>query len=90
MNIFSGLEEIVEKDYPLARCTWFGLGGSADYFIRPQTLEQLQAVMKRCTENNVAMRLLGFGSNLLVSDAGVKAAGLTPGGVKTGLSTWAL
>ncbi len=53
MNIFSNLEEIVETDYPLARRTWYGLGGQADYFIKPRTVEQLKDVVRRCNENNI-------------------------------------
>jgi len=74
MNIFSGLEKIVETKYPLAKSTWYGLGGLADYFIRPQSLEQLSEAAKRCNENGVAIRVMGFGSNLLVGDKGVRGA----------------
>lgn len=74
MNIFVGLEKIVEKNYPLGKSTWFGLGGSADYFIQPQNTDQLADVAKRCGENNIAIKVLGFGSNLLVHDKGVKGA----------------
>lgn len=74
MNIFSGLEKIVETNYPLARCTWYGLGGPADYFIRPKTTEQLKEVVQRCNENNIPIYVMGFGSNLLISDKGLRAA----------------
>jgi len=74
MSLFSGLEEIVKTNYPLAKQTWYGLGGPADYFIRPKTIEQLQTVVERCRENGVRIQVLGFGSNLLVSDEGVRAA----------------
>jgi UDP-N-acetylmuramate dehydrogenase len=74
MGIFSGLEDIVETGYPLAKRTWYGLGGPAEYYIRPQTLEQLKKVVRRCTENAVPMYVLGFGSNLLVRDEGVRGA----------------
>jgi UDP-N-acetylmuramate dehydrogenase len=74
MNIFSGLEQIVEKDYPLAKRTWYGLGGPADYFIRPKTIEQLKEVVKRCNENELRMYVMGFGSNLLIGDDGLRAA----------------
>lgn len=72
MNIFSGLEEIVERDYPLAKHTWYRLGGNADYFIIPDTLEQLQTVAHRCSEYDVPVYVLGYGSNLLISDEGVR------------------
>jgi UDP-N-acetylmuramate dehydrogenase len=74
MNIFTGLEGIVETNHPLAQHTWYGLGGPADYFIRPKTVEQLQEVVRRCSENHLLIYVLGFGSNLLISDEGVRAA----------------
>ncbi len=74
MNIFTGLEGIVEANHPLAQHTWYGLGGPADYFIRPKTVEQLQEVVRRCSENHLLIYVLGFGSNLLISDEGVRAA----------------
>jgi UDP-N-acetylmuramate dehydrogenase len=74
MNIFNGLEEIVEKDFPLADQTWFGLGGPADYFIRPKTTKQLTEVIRRCNENSIGTYIMGYGSNLLISDEGLRAA----------------
>jgi UDP-N-acetylmuramate dehydrogenase len=74
MNIFSGLEEIVERDYSLANETWYGLGGSVDYFIRPINIKQVKKIVQRCNENNIPMYVLGFGSNLLVSDEGLRGA----------------
>jgi UDP-N-acetylmuramate dehydrogenase len=74
MGIFSGLENIVETDYPLAKRTWYGLGGPADYFIRPQTAEQLKDVIRRCDENGIRMYIMGFGSNLLIEDEGLRGA----------------
>ncbi len=74
MNSFSGLEEIVETDYPLAKRTWYGLGGQADYFIKPKTVEQLKDIIRRCNENNIRIYVMGFGSNLLISDKGLRGA----------------
>ena len=74
MNIFDGFESIVKQDCPLQDYTWYGLGGNADYLIAPQSIEQLQEMLKRCSENDLAVRILGFGSNLLVSDEGVRGA----------------
>ncbi len=77
MNIFSDLDKIVETDYPLANHTWYGLGGPADYFIRPQSIEQLKEVVRRCNENNIRIYVIGFGSNLLIGDDGLTAAVIT-------------
>jgi UDP-N-acetylmuramate dehydrogenase len=74
MNISNGLEKIVKTDYPVGRHTWYGLGGRADYFIRPQTVEELKEVIRRCNESEVRSLVMGFGSNLLISDDGVRAA----------------
>ena len=74
MNIFSGLEKIVETNYPLSKCTWYGLGGPADYFIRPKTVEQLEKIVQQCNENEIPIYAMGFGSNLLISDDGLRAA----------------
>lgn len=74
MSIFTGLEKIVKTNYPLAKHTWYGLGGPADYFIRPKNNDQLKEVVRRCNENKVPIYVLGFGSNLLISDDGLRAA----------------
>jgi UDP-N-acetylmuramate dehydrogenase len=74
MSIFDGLTEIVEQNHVMAPHTWYRLGGPADYFIRPKTVEQLQDVVKRCNENHIRMHVMGLGSNLLVSDDGVRGA----------------
>jgi UDP-N-acetylmuramate dehydrogenase len=77
MNIFSDLDKIVETDYPLANHTWYGLGGPADYFIKPQSIKQLKEVVRRCNENNIRIYVIGFGSNLLIGDDGLTAAVIT-------------
>ncbi|HIJ67552.1 MAG TPA: UDP-N-acetylmuramate dehydrogenase [Planctomycetes bacterium] len=74
MSIFKGLEPIIKQNCPLADYTWFGLGGNAEYLITPTTVNELQRVVKRCNENDLPMRVLGFGTNLLVSDEGVRGA----------------
>jgi UDP-N-acetylmuramate dehydrogenase len=72
MNIFSGFEKIVKSDSSLSHYTWFGLGGPADWVITPETVDELSGVVRRCRENGVPFRVLGFGSNLLVRDEGVR------------------
>lgn len=74
MSIFSGFESVVRKNVPLADFTWYKLGGSADYFIQPKSVEQLRDIVVRCKDNNVPIYVLGFGSNLLISDKGVRGA----------------
>jgi UDP-N-acetylmuramate dehydrogenase len=80
MNIFSGLEKIVKTDCSLREYTWFGLGGNADYLITPEDTRQLKTVVQRCNENNLATYVLGFGSNLLIKDQGLRGAVIKLGG----------
>ena len=72
MTLFSGLENIVKENAPLKDLTWYGLGGAVEYLVRPASVEQLAEVVRRCAAEHVPMRVLGLGSNLLVSDEGVK------------------
>ncbi len=74
MNIFAGLEAIVRQDCPLADYSWYRLGGKADWMVCPTSIEELQDVLRRCGENNIDVRILGNGSNLLIRDEGVRGA----------------
>lgn len=74
MATFTGLEQIVEENVPLSGCTWYGLGGPAKYLIRPRSVQELKEVTSRCGDSNIPIRVLGFGSNLLVNDKGLDAA----------------
>ena len=74
MSIFKGLETIVQRDFPLGKMTTFGVGGPAEYFIRPRTDEELRDVLDRCRKEGLEVRVVGRGSNILVRDEGVKGA----------------
>ena len=80
MKLFTGLEEIVSSNHPLAPHTWLGLGGPATYFIEPISVEQLAQVARRCRENEIPTYVLGSGANVLIDDAGVKGAVIHLGG----------
>ncbi|HEX6488209.1 MAG TPA: UDP-N-acetylmuramate dehydrogenase [Candidatus Dormibacteraeota bacterium] len=53
------------RDHPLAKHTSFNIGGSADWFLETGDLESV-------TRLGVPFRVIGAGTNLLVSDAGVE------------------
>ena len=71
MSLAKGFEHFVKRDEPLAPHTWFHLGGPAEFFAAPKSVEDLQALARRSREEGTAIRLLGGGSNLLVRDEGV-------------------
>ena len=73
-NPFSGFDQIVQENVPLAKYTWYRIGGPARWFIRPRTVEELQESVFRCHENNIPVYVLGLGANLLVGDGGVEGA----------------
>ena len=62
----------VKTDEPMKRHTTFQVGGAADYFVTPETTEELKAVLALCREEEMPFFILGNGSNLLVSDAGYR------------------
>lgn len=71
MALLTGFEKIVRQDEPLAMHTWFQLGGPAEYFAEPTEADQLIALLQRCREGEVPVRVLGGGSNVLVREEGV-------------------
>lgn len=59
---------------PLARYTSMKIGGPADYFIEADNRPALAAVLAALRRRQVPLWLLGNGSNVLVSDRGVRGA----------------
>lgn len=72
LRLIAGLT--VKLDEPLARYTSMKIGGPADYFIEAANdaaLESLLALLRRAQMN---FYILGNGSNVLISDRGVRGA----------------
>ena len=63
---------IVKKDEELARHTTMKIGGPADLFIEPTSIEGLKKTMQLVQKYRVNWRAIGRGSNLLVSDQGIE------------------
>ena len=74
MGFLTGFEHFVRENEPMAGQTWFRLGGPAEYFAEPTSVQELVALVRRCREEEVSVRLLGAGSNVLIRDEG--AAGM--------------
>jgi UDP-N-acetylmuramate dehydrogenase len=56
----------------LSAFTSYRVGGEVDYYVSPQNLGALQASIEYAKENDLAITILGAGSNLLVSDRGIR------------------
>ncbi|HUG19139.1 MAG TPA: UDP-N-acetylmuramate dehydrogenase [Planctomycetaceae bacterium] len=71
MTSLDDFSEILKADEPLAKYTWMKVGGPAQYLAEPRSVEELQALVTLCHEQQIPVHLLGGGSNLLVRDDGV-------------------
>jgi len=72
MDRFTEFKKNIRQQVPLAMHTWFQLGGAAEFFAEPKLEEELTAILKRCREIGMPTRTLGYGSNIIVSDDGVR------------------
>lgn len=52
--------------------TTFRIGGPAEYFISPTTVKQIQEIYILCKKADMPCTVIGNGSNVLVSDRGLK------------------
>jgi UDP-N-acetylenolpyruvoylglucosamine reductase len=62
----------VERDYPLARLTTIRTGGPADFFARPDSPARLAELLAWADRDEIAVGVVGSGSNLLIADAGFR------------------
>lgn len=62
----------IRRHEPLAPKTTFGVGGCADLWVRIGSLGDLTALLQWVGERQMPFRVIGAGSNLLVSDLGVR------------------
>ena len=77
MNIEKELLNILQKDRilkdePMKAHTSFKVGGSADYFLIIENEKELKQILKLAKQNNIPLQLVGNGTNLLVTDKGIR------------------
>jgi len=57
---------------PLSRhCTW-AIGGPAEAYVEVQNLDELKGVLKYCRDQNIPKLIVGWGSNVLFPDEGLR------------------
>ena len=78
MNILKKVEDFSKSisgkifaNYSLKKSSWFGLGGSADIFFKPNTLNELVLFLKQFG-HILPFKVIGAGSNILIRDGGFK------------------
>lgn len=62
----------VLTDEPMSKHTFFKVGGCADILVLPSDIDEISKVVSYCTENKIDYIVIGNGSNLLVSDKGIR------------------
>lgn len=77
-------EQICESE-PMRKHTTFRVGGEADFFVMP-TIAQIPEVVSLVKECELALTVIGNGSNLLVGDRGIRGVVLELGNHANALS----
>ena len=77
-NLFSQELDKLNISYtenaPMKDHTSFKIGGNAEFFISVNNTDELISVLSLCRECDMPYMLIGNGSNLLISDNGIKGA----------------
>ncbi len=76
-EIKENLEKIISKERikqnePMKNHTSFKIGGPAEFYIKIKSIEELQKILKFAKKENIKITIIGNGSNVLVSDKGIK------------------
>ena len=74
----------IRKEEALSRHTTFRVGGPAEYLITPQ-IAQIPDVVALCRQHEIPLTVIGNGSNLLVSDNGLRGVVLELGKTASGI-----
>lgn len=77
-------QDQIRKEEPMSRHTTFRVGGAAEYFVTP-SIEQVPDVVALCRRFELPLTVIGNGSNLLVSDAGLRGVVLEFGKAASGI-----
>ena len=62
----------IHSNISLAPYTSYKVGGEAQWYAAPHNWQELQATFEWFSNKNLSLTLLGAGSNLLISDKGIK------------------
>lgn len=69
MNVL--VPDLIQKNISLASFTSWQVGGPAQYFCLPKTIDQVQQAQAWAQSQKLSVTVLGGGSNVLISDQGV-------------------
>ncbi len=69
------------RDEPMSKHTSWRVGGPADLFFRPESVAELQAILNALPDD-MPVLWIGYGSNLLVRDGGIRGAVISTGNLQ--------
>ena len=72
-------DSIVKIDESMKGHTNFKIGGSADVFIVANSIEDIEYIVGFSQKNKIPLTIVGNGSNVLVSDSGIRGITLKIG-----------
>ena len=72
MHALDDFADIVKPNERLASYMHLRLGGPAEFLVQPRSRQELSAVVRRCFQERLPLRVLGGGCNVLVRDEGIK------------------
>ena len=67
-----GIDSVIKYNEPLKNHTSLRIGGDADVFCNPNNIEDLKKLVSISKEYNIPFRVIGNGTNLLISDSGIR------------------
>jgi UDP-N-acetylmuramate dehydrogenase len=79
------MANVLLVDEPMSRHTTYRIGGPADLFCQPGSLEDLRQALREAHRRNLPFTIMGNGSNLLVSDKGFRGMVIQVAGVFNGI-----
>ena len=72
----------IEFNFSLSHNTTFKTGGNADLFIEPFSEDSLTSILPLLKQDGIPFHIIGGGSNLLISDKGLRGATITISGLE--------
>lgn len=78
---------LCRENEPMSKHTTFQIGGNADLFFEPTSVEVLSEIVCACRQQDIPVTVIGNGSNLLVSDFGIEGAVIHIGGGFSDITT---
>lgn len=66
------IKDNIKYNVQMKEYTTFKIGGPAECLIKIQNVEEIKEILKITNENGIPLTIIGNGSNILISDKGIK------------------